>query len=456
MEVVQTKQTSSQMQPTPSIYRTVWRWHFYAGIIFAPFLIILAITGSIYLFKPQIENVIYKDYYEVTPSGERVSASKQIEEVKKLYPDAVVTKYRPGEHADRSSEIGILNNDQSLTVFSDPYTGKVMGELNNEDRIMNKVEEFHGELMVGTVGDRIVELAACWGIILIITGLYLWLPRKKISMSGVLFPRMNKGKTTLTRDLHAVTGFWITGGFLFLIMTGLPWSGFWGANFQTLATNTGVGYPPSVWSGTPPTSTVKTKEIAEVPWAAENLDVPSSKLQGFVPMPIDDVVNIANSQGVHPSYSIFIPSEPNGVYTLSAYPPQAQDEFTMHIDQYTGAVLTDYRFDNYGIVAKMVALGITLHIGSQFGLMNQIICLLICLGIILVAISGFYMWLKRKPNKEVCAPKATSIKKMKGLLVLMIVLGILFPLAGLSLIFVWLIDWLFIQRIAAVKNFLNA
>ncbi len=33
-----------------ALYKSVWRWHFYAGIIFAPFLIILAVTGSIYLF----------------------------------------------------------------------------------------------------------------------------------------------------------------------------------------------------------------------------------------------------------------------------------------------------------------------------------------------------------------------------------------------------------------------
>lgn len=33
-----------------SLYRAVWRWHFYAGIVFAPFVILLAITGIIYLF----------------------------------------------------------------------------------------------------------------------------------------------------------------------------------------------------------------------------------------------------------------------------------------------------------------------------------------------------------------------------------------------------------------------
>jgi uncharacterized iron-regulated membrane protein len=457
MEAVKVNTTiQNQKQASTSLYKILWRWHFYAGIIFAPFLIILSITGSIYLFKPQIEQVIYKDYYQVTPKGERVSAAQQIEEVKNLYPNAVVTKYRPGESATRSSEVGITFKDTSLTIFMNPYTGKKMGELDNEDRIMNKIVDFHGELMAGTFGDRIVELAACWTIVLIITGLYLWFPKKKQNLSGVLIPRLTKGKQILRRDLHAVPAFWITAGMLFLVMTGLPWSGFWGSHFQTIATNSGAGYPPSIWSGSAPASTIKTKDIAEVPWAAENLDVPASKIQGFIPLSIDDVVSIAKREGIDPSYSIYIPQEKEGIYTLSAFPPKAQDEVTMHIDQYTGAVLADYRYDNYGIIGKIVAWGITLHTGTQFGLINQIVSLLICLGIILVAVSGFYLWWKRKPKKELAAPKAPSIRNMKPFLVLMIGLGILFPLVGLSLIIVWLLDWFIIQRIPAVKSLLNA
>ncbi|MFE4242077.1 PepSY-associated TM helix domain-containing protein [Peribacillus butanolivorans] len=454
METVKTKTTIQNHKETnTSLYRTVWRWHFYAGIIFAPLLIILAVTGSIYLFKPQIEKVLYQDYQEVIPQGDKIPASQQIEKVKKLYPDAVVTKYHPGENASRSSEVSITSNNESLTIFIDPYTGKSIGELNDQDRIMDKIEEIHGELMAGTLGDRIVELAACWAVVLIVSGLYLWYPKNKLSLSGVLFPRINKGKNIFRRDLHVVPAFWISAGMLFLIMTGLPWSGFWGSNFQSLATNSGSGYPPSIWTGSAPTSLIKTKDIADVPWAAENLDVPISDIQGFIPLSIDDVVTIANREGMHPSYSINIPQEADGVYTLSAFPPKAQDEATIHVDQYSGAVLADYRYDHYGFIGKIVAWGITLHKGTQFGLINQIFSLLICLGIMLVAVSGFYLWWKRKPKKGLGAPKAPHIKNMKLFLILLIGLGILFPLVGLSLIVVWLIDWLIIKRISAVKKF---
>jgi uncharacterized iron-regulated membrane protein len=448
--------TQNRKQTDSSLYRTVWRWHFYAGIIFAPFLVILAVTGSIYLFKPQIEQVIYKDYFEVVPQENRVSASQQIEEVQRLYPDAVVTKYRPGEKASRSSEVVITDNGESLTVFMDPYTGRSIGSLNNKDRIMDKIEEFHGELMAGTTGDRIVELAACWAVVLIVTGAILWFPRKKEKIFGVFIPRFMKGKRTFLRDLHAVPAFWISAGMLFLIMTGLPWSGFWGAHFQTMATNSGAGYPPTIWSGNAPSSAIQTKDVADVPWAAETLEVPKSEMEGLVPASIDDVMSIANREGIDPGYTISIPSEKEGVYTISAYPPKAQDEITMHVDQYSGAVLTDYRYDHYGFVGKLVALGITLHKGTQFGFINQLFSLFICLGIILVAVSGFFLWLKRKPKKDMGAPKGPRIFKKKPFLFTMIALGFVFPLVGLSLIIVWVIDGFIIQRIPSVKRFMDA
>ena len=39
----QTVKAADKQRP---MYAVVWRWHFYAGIIFAPFLIILALSGA--------------------------------------------------------------------------------------------------------------------------------------------------------------------------------------------------------------------------------------------------------------------------------------------------------------------------------------------------------------------------------------------------------------------------
>ena len=34
--------------------RTIWRWHFYAGLICLPFFVLLASTGAVYLFRDEL------------------------------------------------------------------------------------------------------------------------------------------------------------------------------------------------------------------------------------------------------------------------------------------------------------------------------------------------------------------------------------------------------------------
>ncbi|SFJ54867.1 Uncharacterized iron-regulated membrane protein [Thermoflavimicrobium dichotomicum] len=329
--------------------------------------------------------------------------------------------------------------------------------LNDDQRIMDKIEKLHGELMAGTLGDRLVELAACWAIILLITRIFLWWPReRKGGVFGTFLPRLNGGKRIFWRDLHAVPAFWLSLGIAFLILTGLPWSGFWGDQFQKLATDAGIGYPAAVWGGEKPESTIPSKDVADVPWAAEQRPVPQSKDERVSPISIDKVVAIADARHVHPGYNVYYPEGPKGVYTVSVFPDKSKDEATLFLDQYSGKVLDDYRFADYGPIAKIIATGITLHKGTEFGLPNQIAGLIICLGIVGISITGLVMWWKRKPsNKLGTPPLPKNFKLVKGVGVLVIALGILFPLVGLSLVIVWLLDWLIIKRIPMVKQWVG-
>lgn len=78
-------------------YRLLWRWHFYAGIIFAPILVMLAITGGIYLFKGEIQNILYKDLYQVEENGSPLTPSEQISIVEDEYPQTKIISFRKGE-----------------------------------------------------------------------------------------------------------------------------------------------------------------------------------------------------------------------------------------------------------------------------------------------------------------------------------------------------------------------
>lgn len=462
--------------PTNRFYRTVWRWHFYAGIFVIPFMLLLAITGSIYLFKPQLDAVMYHNQIFVRPSEITLPYTQQVEAAQHVHSGATVTKIIPNA-ASHSTEIGLTTADQhNLTVFVNPHTGQVLGSRDEDHNLQATVRKLHGELMIGKIGDYIVELAACWGLVLLITGLYLWLPRNGFSIFGTLVPRIwSKNRRVFWRDLHAVSGFY---GILlvgFLILTGLPWSVFWGETFAQVWSR----FPAQMWDDIPQ-STVLTGALNQrgsqvVPWAVEQLPMPHSKESehqhhsgqnaSLIPnatseietrVNLDSVIELAKIKGVPPGFSVSLPADKTGVYTVSASPNNPTGEVTMHIDQYTGQILADIRWQDYGLVPKAVEMGAAIHMGKYFGLGNQLLMLFACLIVILLCVSSAVMWWQRRPSGKLGAPTLPPyVQQWRPPVAIVAVLGLIFPLVGFSLITVLLLDYLVITRIPALKRILN-
>jgi hypothetical protein len=74
------------------LYRIVWRWHFYAGMIVAPTLIVVAATGALYIFKDELEGVLHPGVIYVEPAAERVSYEQQLAAARAAVP----SNYRIG------------------------------------------------------------------------------------------------------------------------------------------------------------------------------------------------------------------------------------------------------------------------------------------------------------------------------------------------------------------------
>ena len=54
------------MMETRSLYQVVWRWHFIAGLLVLPFLVMMAITGGAYLFQPELDHMAYHRMEDVS------------------------------------------------------------------------------------------------------------------------------------------------------------------------------------------------------------------------------------------------------------------------------------------------------------------------------------------------------------------------------------------------------
>jgi len=437
-------------------YRVVWRWHFYAGLFVIPFLLLLAVTGIIYLFKPQLDRLMYPQ--QVQAAGAPLPYEQQATAVRAIYPGAAVTGIVTPDSATRSTEVKIDTADgRSLTAFVDPSTATVLGERDEKNNLQYYALTLHGTLMAGAWGDYVIELAASWGIVLMITGLYLWWPRKGPRLWGVVLPRLDRrNRRVLWRDLHAVTGVWGSVAVLFLLLTGLPWAGFWGTTFAKISSQ----YPAQLWDSVPKstrlTGELNTTSTKTVPWAVEQLPLPSSSRTGTpagTPVNLDGVVALGQAKGVTPGFSVSLPADADSVYTVSIFPDDPAKQATLHIDQYSGAVLADIRYADYAPVPRAVELGIAVHEGKYFGPLNQLVMLLACLAVITLALSAAVMWWQRRPAGRLGAPAMpANFPLWKGAAAIMAALGIIFPLAGISLIAVLLLDYLLLQRVPVLKQ----
>src|ERR1700712_76489 len=165
-------------------HRLLWRWHFYAGLFVMPFLLVLAITGTLYCFQPQIEPLLYHDRMIVDARAEpRLSqevllAKATAAEPRSATPATVVVNNDPRRSAEFVFK---LESGTSESVFIDPYSGAVLGRLSVENRLMKQIRNVHRGLLLGKTGEIVMELAGCWTLVMIATGVALWWPKETIN-----------------------------------------------------------------------------------------------------------------------------------------------------------------------------------------------------------------------------------------------------------------------------------
>ena len=255
------------------LYRTIWRWHFWAGLLVAPFLVILSLTGAIYLFNDELNDAIYPELRLVTPHTTQVPASTMIRAALAAHPGAVSRVDLPVA-PDRTAVVFVTPKaGEPLRVHVDPGTGRVLGSLVYGRTLVGWADEMHSSLLLGTWGDRIVELAASWALVLIATGLVLWWPRGRWRAAGILWPRLSRGGRGFWRDLHGPVGLWSVALIAFLIVTGLPWAGVQGEVLQRITNAAGVGYPASFRTHNPPGSVPMKTALGTAPWTLETAPI---------------------------------------------------------------------------------------------------------------------------------------------------------------------------------------
>lgn len=421
------------------LYRAVWRWHFYAGLIALPFLILLAITGALYLFKDEIDQWQHAELVRVEAQNvDPVSSQTQLDAALRAQPGEAF-RYVTPTAPNMATEVDINTAEgDKLAVFVDPYTSEVTGSLPYQGSVSWTIRQLHSLNYFGTIASMIIEIIAGWTILLVLTGIYLWWPRGQ--RGGVISVRSGPTKRLFWRDLHAVTGVFVGGFILFLAITGMPWSTVWGSKVNEWANGNNFGYPDGVRVNVP-MSDVRLAERELTNWSMAQARLPESSEFGAPAIGLDRAVARFNALGLAPGYAIGLPTGTEGVYTGSIYPDDLNQQRVIHLDQYTGEPLLDMNYADYGSLGRTLEWGVNVHLGQEFGFANQIILTLACAGIVLLCVSSCAMWWKRRPAGRLgVPPMPRDARKLRSVLALLAIGGVIFPLMGASMIVMALID----------------
>ena len=437
----------SVQTPGTRWYNAVWRWHFYAGLFCLPFVLWLALTGSIYLWKPQIEALLDRPYDHLSASGPRLSPERQVAAALAAVPGSTLRKYQLAENDAQAVRIIVGKGGEETRVYVNPYTGAILKTIGEESQPMRLIFHLHGELMAGAPGSYLVEIAACWAVVMLLTGLYLWWPRKRRGLAGVLYPRLRGGKRVFWRDLHAVTGVWVSVLALFLIVTGLPWAKAWGQYFKEVRQVTGTIDGPQDW-------TIGGR-------APENDEHAEHHAHAMLPVrtgpgQLDNVVMAVVDLGAAPPVMIAPPRTASGAWTVTSDAANRPLRTRLTIDGATGRILSRKDFGQRHWIDRAVGYGIAAHEGALFGVVNQLLGTATALFLMLLAVSGAVLWWRRRPQGLLGAPLPLRRPRFGPMLVLAIMLlGLLMPLFGATLLAVLLIERLFLRRLPRTRRWLG-
>lgn len=420
------------------------RLHFYIGLFVGPFIFIAALSGTLYVATPQLENWLYQDALYGASGGARHPLAQQIAVAQQVTGGHLrIHAVRPGLADNDTTRVlfadPALNASENRAIFIDPLTLQVKGDMTVYGTsgilpLRQWIDYFHRSLLLGDTGRLYSELAASWMWIAALGGIVLWFytrPKRRLN-----------NRVQNTRRLHVTLGWCLLAGMLLFSATGLTWSQWAGGNVDRLRAAFG-------WM----TPQVNTQLHGAAPAADPHAEHQMHHHAGMMPPMAQDLalydaaLQRARGAGLLATkLEIRAPRSADQAWTVTeidrSWPTQVD---AVAINGSTLRVVDRTRFSDFPLMAKLTRWGVDFHMGILFGLPNQLLLIAFGAALCVMIAIGYRLWWLRRP-----APSASSTLlhcwlslSLSGRVVTLLAalaLGLAMPVMGASLLLFLLID----------------
>ncbi len=347
--------------------------HLVVGLVAAIELLLLGVTGAVLVFEGELEQAQNPELWRVRPEGPRLDMAEFVARVEKNSGGAKITGLRFSEDPGTAIGASLRGADgKPKSITASPYTGVVLGSTAGTNPWLPKVHQFHTNLLLGPPGKVVTATAAVMLVVLALTGLILWWPRRIWWLGDM------KSGRKVNFDLHNALGFWSS---LFMLMFGLTGLVIHYDNelvdLVGRLTNTPrleIPAPPKVEAGAQPVSIAAAYEEATkaVPGAAVNSMQNLSSLKG----PVRVMMRFPEDR------------TPGGRTNVYLHP--VTGEVLMSQDSRTAP--PGYRW--------VKLWNRQFHTGDEMGMFSRILTCLASLSLPLLAITGPLIWWGRKRRRN--------------------------------------------------------
>lgn len=380
-----------------SLFRIVVdKLHLWLGLGAGIIVLIVSITGCLFVFQKEVNDFYYRKILYVTPEKSPLHPVSELKKTAEAVlgpnkPLLSITTYRQPDQAWEF--MAYKGNDTALTYFGaveyyesvmiNPYTGEVTGRLDYKHNFFSVVKGIHWSLLLNDkYGQPIVGWSTFIFVILLITGLIMWWPKKwnKANRDKSFKIKWKAGFKRVNYDLHNVLGFYAMLIALVIAFTGMVWAFKW---FEATV------YVVASGTTTPPEVKQYESAPATVQAGSNPLDIAYSRA---LPM-------LKEAK----RFYIYADESPKGVITVtgnkSVETYYGTDQLTF--DRYSGAFLGRRNDSHKNRGERLIEMNYDIHVGAIGGLPGKILAFVISLICASLPVTGFYVWWgKRKKSKK--------------------------------------------------------
>lgn len=369
--------------------------HLWLGLISGVVVLIVSLTGCIYVFDEEIFDQIHKDLVYVEKTGPARPVSELLANAQKAVGNAKELSSVKISADNRSYVFsGFKINDRKKInlwyfsqfeyldqVYVNQYTGKVLGIIDMRYEFFNVVEQLHRQLLlVKPIGSPLVGAFVLIYLVMLISGFILWLPKHYKQLKKRLAIKWDAKWKRVNYDLHNTLGFYVLPLAIFLAITGLVWSFKWWETgiYRLLGDKGKSGF---------------TRELPHINTA----DTTLNKI---------DLIHYSLRKQLKKDWShiqMGLPSETNKV-SMSFVQIKSNRDAWRGVSYYfydgrTGKLIDVLPHHQKTLGMKWRNSNLELHTGRLYGLTSQLLAFFASLISASLPVSGFLIWWGKKKKK---------------------------------------------------------